>query len=248
MENQNFAEINLLDLLFYIRKKIWIPAVAVVVCSAIVFVISSFVLTPSYTASTRIYILNRSEGTAVNYSDIQSSTQLANDYEALITGRNVTAEVIKDLDLDISNAELAGKIKVTNQEDTRIMQINVTDSDPELAAKLANKIRDVAQQQIVDIMEIDAVNVVYAADVPTSPSAPNTKKNVILAAGIALVLSLCALTVLFVADDTVKTEEDAERYLQLATLGTIPYSRSMGKGSSRTKKRTGKEMGRGKTE
>jgi capsular polysaccharide biosynthesis protein len=65
------------------------------------FFVSQFVLSPEYTASTRIYVLNGSSETTVVYSDFQISSQMLNDYKVLITGQNVTKEVISRLDLDM---------------------------------------------------------------------------------------------------------------------------------------------------
>ncbi|MGM9616112.1 YveK family protein [Butyricicoccus sp.] len=237
MDNKNMIEIDLVDLFYYLRKRIWIVLTAALACGLAAFLVSTFVMTPQYTASTRIYILNKSEDAGVNYSDIQSASQLAKDYEVLITGRNVTSQVIEKLSLDMSDGELAKKISVKDQDETRIMQINVTDTDPERAAQIANCVRDVAKAQIMNIMQIDAVNVVYDAVVPSAPSSPNTKKNVILIIGLAVILTLFILVLCYIADDTIKTEEDVERYLQLTTIGIIPYSRKMAKRSTRAEEK-----------
>ena len=59
MDKQTVAEINLIDLLFYIKKRLWIVLVSGAVCALATLLVNAFVLTPQYTASTRIYVLNR---------------------------------------------------------------------------------------------------------------------------------------------------------------------------------------------
>ena len=174
MDKQTVAEINLIDLLFYIKKRLWIVLVSGAVCALATLLVNAFVLTPQYTASTRIYVLNRASDAGIDYSDIQSSAQLAQDFEVLITGRNVTSQVIRQLSLDMTDGQLADKITINGVTDSRILQIDVMDSDAKRAADIANCVREVAKEQLVNIMEIDTVNVVYEAEQPVNPSAPHT--------------------------------------------------------------------------
>lgn len=245
MDKQTVAEIDLIDLLFYIKKRLWIVLISGAVCALATLLVNAFVLTPQYTASTRIYVLNRASDAGIDYSDIQSSTQLAQDFEVLITGRNVTSQVIRQLSLDMTDEQLADKIIINGVTDSRILQIDVMDSDAKHAADIANCVREVAKEQLVNIMEIDTVNVVYEAEQPANPSAPHTKRNTILALILGFCISCLVLIVLFIVDDSVKTEEEIERYLNLSTVGVIPQSTSILKANqTRSKKRQirGKKM------
>ena len=123
--------------------------------------------------------------------------------------------------------KLANKIHVTSPDNTRVLQISVTDSDPELAASIANTVRQEAVVQLETIMAVDAVNLVYEASVPTAPSSPNVMRNTALAALLGLVGAVAVLSVVFVLDDTIRTEEDVERYLGLSVFGVIPNCKEM---------------------
>lgn len=224
MEKENEVEIDLLELLRYLKKKIWIIIAAFCICALAGFVVSQFFMTPEYTASTRVYVLNRSSEKNVVYSDVQLSSQLLNDYKVLITGQNVTKEVIDELGLNMTAEQLAKKIRVTAPDDTRVLQISVTDTSPQRAADIANAVQKIAALQIQKIMDVDAVNVIYEADVPETASSPNVKRNVVLAAMLGVAASVSILIVVFVLDDTIRTEEDVEHYLGLSTLGVIPAS------------------------
>ena len=235
MENQNELKIDLLELLNYQKKKILIIAAAFAACAVARFLVSSLFITPKYTASTRVYVLNRTNETNVVYADFQTSTQMLNDSKVLILGENVTKEVIKELNLDMKPQKLANKIHVTSPDNTRVLQISVTDSDPELAASIANTVRQEAVVQLETIMAVDAVNLVYEASVPTAPSSPNVMRNTALAALLGLVGAVAVLSVVFVLDDTIRTEEDVERYLGLSTMGVIPESDELNHMSGRAK-------------
>lgn len=228
METKHETEINLVELFFYLRKRIIVIAAVVVFFAIIGFLGTALFSTPEYTASTRIYVLNRADEANVQYTDLQVSAYLLKDYQVLITGKNVTKAVINKLQLNMSPSQLASMISVTAPDNTRILQIGITDTDPQRAALIANTVREEAAVQLKQIMQVNAVTLVYEADVPTAPSSPSAGRNAILAAAIGLVVIVGILTLLHIWDDTIRTEEDAERYLGLSTLGVIPQSADLG--------------------
>lgn len=240
MEIQNDElQLDLVELFHYLKKRILVIVVVFVLCACVGFGVTKFVMDPEYTASTRMYVLNRSSETNVVYSDFQTSTQLLNDYKVLITGRNVTDEVISRLGLNMGSGTLAGMIQVTAPSGTRVLQINITDTNPQRAADIANTVREVASEQIQNLMEVDAVKDVYEAEVPLSPSGPNVMYNTAIAAAIGLAAVVVILSAIFLMDDTIRTEEDVERYLGLSVLGVIPAEEDMSVAAS-------KRAGRGK--
>jgi len=223
-QNQNEIEIDLLDLFYYLKKRIWIIAVAFVACAFVGLIFSSLFMTPKYTASTRMYVLNRSSENNVNSGDFAVSNYLLNDYKVLITGQNVTKEVIDRLGLDMKHEELAELIEVTAPNDTRVLQVDITHPDPQVAADIANAVREVSSAQIKEIMDVEAVQLVYEAEVPENPSSPNVMKNTVIAAALGLIGAAGILVVIRIMDDTIRTEEDVDRWLGLSVLGIIPIS------------------------
>jgi len=227
-KRENEFEIDLLDLLNHLKKKCWVVIAAFLAFAVAGFLFTKLFITPEYIASTRIYVLNRGSENGVVSSDYQISNYMVSDYTVLITGRNVTSKVISELDLDLSDSQLAGMISVKSPANTRVLQIDVTDTDPARAADIANSIRRIASEQIKDITDADAVNLVYEADVPKAPSAPSAMKNTALAAILGAVAAIGILTVLYIMDDTIRTEEDVERYLNISVIGVMPISSDLG--------------------
>lgn len=246
MENQNELEIDLLDLLYYLKKKLAIIVAVVTVCAAIGMAFTMFFMEPEYTATTRMYVLNRSSDTSLSSSDYSVSNYMVNDYSVLITGKNVTQKVIRDLGLDMTVKQLTNKISVSSISNTRVLQIQVVDTDPQRAADIANAVRETASAQIKEIMAVDAVNLVYEAEKPTGKSGPSLVKNTVLAAMLGMVAVIGVLVVIYVLDDTIRTEEDVERYLGLSVLGVLPQSSEISNmakaaetGGKHMKKKTG---------
>ena len=123
---------------------------------------------------------------------------------------------------DVTPEELAGMITTETPTDTRIMSISVTDDDPKEAKQIADTLRKAVSVQITEIMSADSVNTVEEGNLPTSPSSPNVKKNMMLGALLGLVISMGFIVLISILDDTVKTPDDVEKYLGLNVLTSIP--------------------------
>lgn len=226
-QQEKQIEIDLVGLLKYFKKRILIIIAAVLVFAVLGLLYSALYITPKYVAETRLYVLNRSSTIGVQGSDYQVSTYMLQDYQVLITGKNVTKEVIEQLNLQMTPEALCGKISVSAPEETRVLQINVSDADPQLAADIANKVCEVAIQELKRLTDADAVHQVYAAEVPKHSVSPSVTKVVLLAAFFGLAASMGVMIVMFVLDDSIRSEEDVERYLGLSVLGVIPDSKEI---------------------
>ena len=231
MEKQNEIEIDLLDLLRFLMKKVWIIVAIAVLLGTAGAVFTKNVMEEEFTAETRMYILNQSLGSSIgsiSYSDFQVSDKMMQDYLVLMTGKNVTQEVIDTLGLDMTRSELSDKVSVSAIGTSRVLQIVVTDTDPQRAADIANCIREVAGKQIKKIMDVDAVNLVYEAEAPTRKSGPSVMKNTVIATLIGVIVCAGVFVVIYLMDDTIRTEEDVARHMGLSVLGVIPVSSEMG--------------------
>lgn len=222
-ENKNEIEFDLLELTHILLGRFWVVLCAGVITAVAGFVISAYVLSPVYESTTKIYILNKTDDTTVTYTDVQIGTQLTKDYAELINSRYVIQRVIEKLSLEeVEYEELMKKVSVDAPADTRIVSITVEHTDPELAMRIANCIREVAEEHIQNVMDLEAVNVVETANVPEEKSGPSILKWT-LTGGLAGGFLACAvLVILFLMDDTIKSSEDVEKYLGLSTLAMVP--------------------------
>ena len=187
--------------------------------------VSKFVIHPTYESTTKIYILNKEENQTVTYSDVQISTQLTQDYAELIKSRYVLEEVIQRLNLiDMEYKQLASVLRVDTPSDTRIVAITVKDEDPLMAMKIANCIREVASEHITNVMDIDAINIAETANVPTEKASPSVMRWTILSGFVGAVIVAFFVVLGYLLDDTIKSNDDVERYLGLSTLALVPLS------------------------
>lgn len=231
MQMQDAEEdvIDLSELVGLLLHYAWLLVVVTIACGVAGFCISRFVLPEQFESTTSIYILNRSSSDSATYttSELQAGTYLTNDYAELIASRTVLEQVIRDLSLDCDYEDLSEQVEVTTPSDTRIVSITVTDTSPQMAQTIANEIRTDAAAMIEEVMGVEEVNVIDEANLPTKKSAPSNTKNAALAAVLGFCLVAGVLIVRHLMDDTIKTSEDIERYLGLATLAIIPLDMQM---------------------
>lgn len=222
-------EIDLRELFSVLLSKMVIIILTGIMFALITMVGTNIFITPQYQSVTKMYVLAKQNNDALTNSDLQTSTLLTKDYEELIQSRTVTESVIAKLELDIRHEDLIGKMEVSTMPDTRIVTIKVLDEDPYMAKKMADVIRDTAAEHIKNVMNSEAVNVVDEANIPSQQYSPNIMKNGILAAFFGWFLAISIILVRHISNDTIKTSEDVERYLQLSTLGTIPLNKKEAK-------------------
>lgn len=241
MENHrdnNIVEIDLLEIISILLNRFWVIFGAALLAAAAGFMISKFVLTPTFESTTKIYILNKSENTTVTYSDVQMGTQLTKDYAELINSRYVLETVIGQLSLpEMEYKDLLKKVSVHTPTDTRIVSITVTDYDPQQAQNIANCIREVAGEHIQNVMDIEAVNVVEEANLPTVKAGPSVVKWTAVGGILGVFLVRAVILIHYLLDDSIKSSEDVEKYLGLSTLALIPITQSVNDDKQRNKRK-----------
>lgn len=243
--NEQEVEIDLREIMLCLMSNAVIVILSALIGALGIFLISSTLMEKKFESSTKIYVLNQQDNQTVTYSDLQTGSQLTKDYAELIMSRTVTTQVIADLDLqnqypdmaDIIPEELAEMIDVTTQQDTRILKITVTDTNPTRAQDIANAVRVAASNQIYQVMDIEAVNVVDYANLPERAVSPKLIKNSVIGALIGFVISIAIIIIRYLLDDTIKTPDDIERYLGLSVLASIPYDETIDTGKKGRKNR-----------
>lgn len=246
MEQQNLQdntdiEIDVLELFHVLLNKFWIILLAGIIAGLAFIGGTILFITPQYESTTKMYVLSKQDNNTLTQQDMQTSLSLTKDYAELIKSRTVTEGVIAQLNLDLTHEELLKKMAVDSATDTRILSITVTDADPYEACKIANAIRDVAANHIKNVMDIDAVNVVETANIPDQKASPSITKNGIIGGFLGVLLSVVIILIAYISNDTVKTQEDVEKYLGLSVLGTIPLTET-----DRKKKKKKQKKARGR--
>ena len=191
--------------------------------AAFSFLGTYFFIQPTYTSTTRIYVVNQAtDNKNLSAQDLQAGTYLVNDYKEIITSNDVLSEVIKDEKLNLSEAELSKMVSVNIPTDTRLISISVKAKTGQDAQVLANKVREVASKKIKTVTKVEDVTTLEEAKLPSSPSSPNIKRNVLLGAILGGFVAIVAVLVREVLDDRIRRPEDVEDVLEMTLLGIVP--------------------------
>nr|AKE79239.1 chain length determinant protein Wzd [Streptococcus suis]AKE79264.1 chain length determinant protein Wzd [Streptococcus suis]AKE79289.1 chain length determinant protein Wzd [Streptococcus suis]AKE79431.1 chain length determinant protein Wzd [Streptococcus suis]AKE79456.1 chain length determinant protein Wzd [Streptococcus suis] len=228
MNNQemNTIEIDILLLLKTIWRKKFLIILTALFGAGIAFVYSSFLVTPQFDSTTRIYVVSQNveAGAGLTSQELQAGTYLVKDYKEIILSQDVLTQVATELNLKESLKE---KISVSIPVDTRIVSISVRDADPNEAARIANSLRTFAAQKIVEVTKVSDVTTLEEAVPAEEPTTPNIKRNILLGLLAGGILATGIILAMEVLDDRVKRPQDIEEVMGLTLLGVVPDSKKL---------------------
>lgn len=239
--SERVEEIDLLELIQALKKKIVYLILAAVLGGVVAGAYTKFMVTPLYTSTATVLVLSK-DTTLTSIADLQLGTQLTSDYSTLMLTRPVLEEVIDNLGLDMSWGALKGSVTVVNPSSTRLLEITVRHPDPETAKKIADELAEVSSEYIADKMEVIPPKVIEDGVVSAAPVSPNVRKNILLGVLIGAVLAGGLVALRTIMDDTIKSEEDLEKYLHIPMLASVPDRKDYISG-----RRSGKKKGRKST-
>lgn len=217
--------LDLRDLIGVLRKRLGLIVSITLIATILSGIISFFVLKPVYEASTSIVIGKEksSSDEIIRANDTIMYQKLIKTYAAIAMSHDVVNEAIEKYDLDMTSQEFLNMTTVGPQSDTQIMNIKIQNKDPKLAKKMVDALSYAFIKNAKRIYPDGSIGVIDTAKVPEKPIKPNKKLNVAIAFFLGLMISVGISFLLEYMDNTVKTQVDVEKYLDMPVLGIIPY-------------------------
>ncbi|CDA77079.1 YveK family protein [Negativibacillus massiliensis] len=224
-EGIRFDLMELTQILF--QHWIWIAATTVL-CAAAGLLFTIFGMTPQYQAEATMIVNNRQDQTvSITNDQLVSAQKLVDTYSIIITNRGVIEPIMKNLNIEEDYEDFIENISVKALNNTQVMSIKVKNPDPQVALEIVTQIVERVPEVITSTIEAGSVNIVSAPYVNVErPVSPSKVKNTIFAAGAGFVLSVAAIFLIALLDNTFKSEEDIEKQLGLVTIGIIPTTES----------------------
>lgn len=206
-----------------IRKRWWLAILVALVAAAVAF---GYSLTQPKTY----------EATAKLLGDVgkpdnglyEALKQKINGYPSRFTSTDFANAINQRGKFDLSPDAIIGKIKVQALPAQFTFVIQVTDTDADRAARLANTAADILVeenvQSIANLSQDQQIYVTNAAPAskPNSPTGPRTNLNTLAGAILGLVLGLIFIFAIELLDDSIKDEEELERISGLTIMGVVP--------------------------
>jgi len=221
-------EIELRQYWDVLRKRWMIVVVLPLIAALCSGIISFFILKPVYQASTTLIVGKKAseEGQAaaqmLDNNVLLANQQLAKTYATIAQSRTVEQNVIQDLNLPLTAEGLDKLISINPVKTTEILEIMVTNTNPELASSIANTMAKEFSKAVIEIKKVDSVSIVDTAVTPDKPVKPNKTLNVLIAFVVGLMASVGLVFLLEYMDNTLKTSNDVEKLLGIPVLGVIP--------------------------
>lgn len=236
--NGHFTEpkaIDLVELFFRLLENLQYIIIAALVCALLGGVYATYRTVPVYSATSKLYVLNPAENT-LKLSDFQVGEQLTMDYQEVFRTWEVHEMVRKELNLNYSYSALQSMLSVSNPDDTRVLYITVRNTNPQLAADIANAYAQAAKQFIMKTMDTDEPNVFSVALTPGGSISNGRSHYIIMGFMLGTILACGIIVLLFVLDDRPRSPEDIVKYTGAPTLAVIPATKK--KTSSHTSQRS----------
>ncbi|MCM1569679.1 MAG: Wzz/FepE/Etk N-terminal domain-containing protein [Roseburia sp.] len=218
------VEIDLLDLGLYLLEKIHYIILCFLAGAVLFNAFAYFLIKPTYQSTAKLYVVSASEDAIVNLSDLNIGSSLTSDYEELMLSYPVLDQVIDRLGLRMTYEKLAKMITLVNPKDTRMLNITVTSTSPQMACDIANTLANISVEYLPDTMSTRAPNVAQVARVADKKTDPSYLKYTIIGAFLGALVYCLILVTGYLLDDTIHTPEDMEKYFGIVPLTTIPES------------------------
>lgn len=231
--------INAETVLVYARKLLkrwWVILLSAVVLAAVGFTIAQLTYIPYYSSQIMFVASNRNSSLVTSgqsSSDINAAVTLAGNFQYVFTTTELSQRVADNCGYkDISADDVKDFISVQAVEDTTILYLTATTTDPDVSYAIANTYMEYYEEAITNAFPSTTLK---AIDPPNRPDAPNRDNSKILytAGGFLLGAALSVLVLLssMVFKDTVLNADDIRQKLGLKIIGSVvhvPYKTKKG--------------------
>ena len=218
-------ELDLKELFSLFLSKMFQIILIVIIAAGAGLIYTIGFTTPKYTSGTKL-VLTGSDSSAsdksITTTDVTLNSKLVSTYSEIVKSTSVVQQVISNLNLDISESALKKSISVKATEGTEVIQISVTNEDPQVAAKIANEIAIVFCNKITELYGINNIRILDTAVESATPSNINHTKDIAMFTFLGIVIAVGYVLIANMLDTTIKSAEDIEKGFSLPVLVSIP--------------------------
>jgi capsular polysaccharide biosynthesis protein len=201
-------ESNLKEQFFIIKSKLWILVLITLLTTTLGVLKNEFFSTPIYESSTRVII--------------STDPEYMKTLIVLVKDTAVMEKVKKELGIKGTSEQLAQQINVGSIDGSQVVRISVMDTDPVMAAEIANATAKNYKSEMPNIVGFNKVKLLSAAKINDNPINSGSEfKTIIAAMIVGVVLGVGVIYFLHALDDTFTSNDEIEELLGLTILGTI---------------------------
>lgn len=220
-------EIHLKQIFGALLHRAWVIALVAVICAALAFVGSFYLITPLYESSTMFYVNNSAlsisaDVGSISAGDLSAAQDLVNSYIVILESREMLLDVIDYSGVTRTYSELRDMITAASVNGTEIFEVVVTSENAQEAADIANAIKVLLPNRIKGIIDGTSAKVVDSPVVASKPSYPIYPLNALIGLLIGLVISSLIVVLRELFDVTIRSEEDVQQVCSHPVLAAVP--------------------------
>jgi capsular polysaccharide biosynthesis protein len=209
------------DYLRILKRRGWLIILLAVLTAGAAFGFSK-AQTTIWQASARLLITARPD-----FGQTQATRALRLDFAVWLNSSLRAAEVIDALQLDMTPGELMGDVTIAPSTSESVIQIDVENSDPDLAKDIARVwAEQLEMERQVRNADLRLEDRIYAELLDEPTVAIESPKPLINTAAGAVFGALLGIVIVFILEwiesGVVRRAEDVERHLDIPVIGTIP--------------------------
>ena len=222
MEEQVISVSEIIDA---VKKRWKIIVLTTVLATVGSGIFSFFVISPTYEASTKIFIGKEgAESEGYNSSDVSMYQNLIKTYSELIKTKDLVNKAINNSQYDLSVNNVLNGITVNTLTGTQILQISYQSKSPSIAKNILESITNEFITKAEELVPNGNVKILESVELPKNPVAPNKTMNIAIAFILGMMVGFGIVFLLEYLDNTYKNKEQLEKELDIPVLGVIPMS------------------------
>ena len=217
--------ISISEIIDAVKKRWKIIALTTVLATLVSGIFSFFVISPTYEASTKIFIGKEgAESEGYNSSDVSMYQNLIKTYSELIKTKDLVNKAIDNSEYDLSVNNVLNGITVNTLTGTQILQISYQSKSPSIAKNMLESITNEFITKAEELVPNGNVKILESVEIPKNPVAPNKTMNIAIAFILGMMVGFGIVFLLEYLDNTYKNKEQLEKDLDIPVLGVIPMS------------------------
>jgi capsular exopolysaccharide synthesis family protein len=197
------------------KRWIWLVILGIVMCGGGTYIYTKFE-TPTYQASAVIVV----DVFPSSANNTQASIAAAPTYAQLVTNPTVLQPVL-NMHPGMTLQQLSAMMTASAPPNSQLVEVDVQNSDPQLAAQLANQVSQSFAQY--STTQLPGTMQVIPAQVPTVPVKPKPLVDAAIGALTGLGLAIALIFLFEWIQNRLRNPEEVQEVLDMEVLAVIPY-------------------------
>jgi len=218
-------ELDLKKFLKILLMRWWIIVLCGIIACISAYVITKQFIPKKYTATATMYVYSTNTNNAstdITSSQLTASQKLISTCGVIMKSNIIMTKVAESIGNKYTVGQLKSMFSSASVNETEVIRISITCTDAADAQNIANAMIDIAPTEILNILKGGTVSKMDSAVLPSAPSSPNTKINVIIGFLFGVFLSLAIVVLIELLDNRIKSEQDLINNFNLPIIGIIP--------------------------